>query len=71
MTVRNLTISLNSEKALVRAIDFHVEPDKTLAIVGESGSGKNLSRLAVPGLLPAEIQLQGKIVCKKCCLYSR
>ncbi|MCS3432482.1 ABC transporter ATP-binding protein [Klebsiella sp. BIGb0407] len=62
LTVRNLTISLNPENALVRAIDFHVEPGETLAIVGESGSGKSLSLLAVLGLLPAEMQVQGEIV---------
>jgi len=62
LTVRNLTISLNPGNTLVRAIDFHVEPSETLAIVGESGSGKSLSLLAVLGLLPAEMQVQGEIV---------
>lgn len=62
LTVSNLTISLNSDNTLVRAIDFHVEPRETLAIVGESGSGKSLSLLAVLGLLPAEMQVQGDIV---------
>jgi len=62
LTVRNLTLSLNAGNALVRAIDFHVEPGETLAIVGESGSGKSLSLLAVLGLLPAEMQVQGEII---------
>lgn len=70
LTVRNLTISLNTEHSLVRAIDFHVEPGETLAIVGESGSGKSLSLLAVLGLLPAEMQVQGEIVFKGMALHE-
>lgn len=62
LTVRNLTISLDAKNALVKAINFHVESGETLAIVGESGSGKSLSLLAVLGLLPAEMQVQGEIV---------
>jgi len=70
LTVGNLTISLNAENSLVRAIDFHVEPGETLAIVGESGSGKSLSLLAVLGLLPAEMQVQGEIVFKGMALHD-
>lgn len=70
LTVRNLTISLNTGNSLVRAIDFHVEPSETLAIVGESGSGKSLSLLAVLGLLPAEMQVQGEIVFKDMALHD-
>ncbi|MFH7826671.1 dipeptide ABC transporter ATP-binding protein [Kluyvera chengduensis] len=62
LNVRNLTISLDPRTALVREVGFHVEPGETLAVVGESGSGKSLSLLAVLGLLPSAMRVQGEIV---------
>lgn len=62
LNVRDLTIGLDPHTALVREVGFHVEPGETLAVVGESGSGKSLSLLAVLGLLPSEMRVQGEIV---------
>lgn len=62
LNVRGLTISLDPHSTLVNGVSFHVEPGETLAVVGESGSGKSLSLLAVLGLLPTPMRVQGEIV---------
>ncbi|WP_241721472.1 ABC transporter ATP-binding protein [Raoultella sp. HC6] len=62
LNVRDLTIGLDPRSTLVKGVSFHVEPGETLAVVGESGSGKSLSLLAVLGLLPTQMRVQGEIV---------
>ena len=62
LNVRGLTISLDPHSTLVNGVSLHVEPGETLAVVGESGSGKSLSLLAVLGLLPTPMRVQGEIV---------
>ena len=43
----------------VEAVNYSVEPGKTLAIIGESGSGKTVSSRAIMGLLPATARVSG------------
>lgn len=45
----------------VRGISYHVMRGEIVGIVGESGSGKSVSTTAIPGLLPANASLRGKI----------
>ncbi|MBQ3836985.1 MAG: ATP-binding cassette domain-containing protein, partial [Treponema sp.] len=45
----------------VRGISYYVKRSEILGIVGESGSGKSVSTTAIPGLLPANARVSGKI----------
>ncbi|MBQ7619661.1 MAG: ABC transporter ATP-binding protein, partial [Treponema sp.] len=45
----------------VRGISYFVKRGEILGIVGESGSGKSVSTTAIPGLLPANARVSGKI----------
>lgn len=45
----------------VRGVSYCVRRGEILGIVGESGSGKSVSTTAIPGLLPANARVSGKI----------
>jgi peptide/nickel transport system permease protein len=62
LLVEDLSIVLGREgrdTELVRGVSFKVVPGETRAIVGESGSGKTLSGLALNGLLPDVLSING------------
>ena len=61
LTVEHLCIETHSGHVLVDDLNFQLVAGKTLAIVGESGSGKSMSSLAILGLLPQTLRVQGKI----------
>lgn len=44
-----------------RGVSFDINKGEILGIVGESGSGKSVSTSAIPGLLPANAEMSGKI----------
>ena len=46
----------------VRGVNFYVKRGEILGIVGESGSGKSVSTTAIPGLLPSNACVYGKII---------
>jgi peptide/nickel transport system ATP-binding protein len=58
-----VNIQVGTQK-LVSNLSFSVDAGETLGIVGESGSGKSLTSLAIMGLLPANLHLNGKLVFK-------
>ncbi|MEP6624808.1 MAG: ABC transporter ATP-binding protein [Acidimicrobiia bacterium] len=65
LSVRDLSVSFQTDDGLVRAVDsvtFDVHENETVGIVGESGSGKSVSSLAILGLLPRSAKITGDIV---------
>ncbi len=55
LSVQNLTVEYHTESGIYRAVealDFDLEPCKTLGLVGESGCGKTTAMLALMRLLP-------------------
>lgn len=45
----------------VRGVSFSMRRGEVLGVVGESGSGKSVTTTAIPGLLPANARVSGKI----------
>jgi len=62
LSVENLSIGFGKDDAVVRDVNFAVQPGETLALVGESGSGKTVTCRAVLRILPRNAQIRtGKI----------
>ncbi|MFO1294566.1 MAG: ABC transporter ATP-binding protein [Rubrivivax sp.] len=60
ITIDELTVELQTESAIVRAIDalrLTIERGETFALVGESGCGKSMTALALMRLLPENGQV--------------
>ncbi|RYY78738.1 MAG: ABC transporter ATP-binding protein [Moraxellaceae bacterium] len=60
LNVTHLSISAG-QQTLVQDLNFDLHAGKTLAIVGESGSGKSISSLAMLGLLPPSLKVDGQV----------
>ena len=61
LTVSHLHIR-QQEQVLLHDLNFELHASETIALVGESGSGKSISSLALLGLLPEHLQVQGQAV---------
>lgn len=68
LSVENLAVSFRmlrgTKKVVVQAVkdvSFYINKGEILGIVGESGSGKSVSTTAIPGLLPQNAEMSGKI----------
>ena len=61
LTVRNLKILSENGIPLVRDVSFSVNPGEITCLVGESGSGKTLTSLAILGLLPGRMKVEGEV----------
>lgn len=61
LQVENLRITLRGTP-IVRGLSFTLDPGEALGLVGESGSGKSMTALAIMGLLPASMQVEGKVL---------
>ena len=60
LRVEHLNIA-HQQQVLVQDLNFSLHAGETLAIVGESGSGKSISSLAILGLLPRNLRIQGNV----------
>jgi peptide/nickel transport system ATP-binding protein len=61
LRIDNLRITLRDLK-LLRGLDLELDAGATHGLVGESGSGKSLTALAIMGLLPPAMRVEGQIL---------
>ncbi len=61
LKVQQLCIANETGQTLLDDLNFELYPAQTLAMVGESGSGKSISALALLGLLPETLSVDGKV----------
>jgi len=61
LRVEGLTVGFGGRE-VVHGISFDVAAGQTLGLVGESGSGKSATALAMMRLLPAEAEVNGRIL---------
>ncbi|MBF4521948.1 ABC transporter ATP-binding protein [Acinetobacter towneri] len=52
----------HQQQVLLHDLNFELHAGETIALVGESGSGKSISSLALLGLLPPHLQVQGQAI---------
>ncbi len=65
LKINNLNIGLFNQKKtnnITHNLTFSVGKNEILGVVGESGSGKSISTLAILGLLPKNINIEGEIL---------
>ncbi|SCC70995.1 ABC transporter ATP-binding protein [Acinetobacter albensis] len=60
LSVKHLKIR-HQQQELVEDLSFDLHSGETIAIVGESGSGKSISSLALLGLLPKNLEVEGQV----------
>jgi len=58
LSVENLSIGFGRDDAVIRDVNFALNPGETLALVGESGSGKTVTCRAVLRILPRKAQIR-------------
>nr|WP_315278226.1 dipeptide ABC transporter ATP-binding protein [uncultured Acinetobacter sp.] len=61
LTVSHLHIR-QQQQVLLHDLNLELHAGETIALVGESGSGKSISSLALLGLLPEHLQVQGQAI---------
>ena len=61
LTVANLSITTQAGVVLVDDLSYELKSGQTLAVVGESGSGKSIASLALLGLLPDSLTINGDV----------
>jgi peptide/nickel transport system ATP-binding protein len=64
LEVEHLTVSVDTPRGRAQAVrdaSFSLDRGRMLGIVGESGSGKTMTALALMGLLPEAMRLEGSI----------
>lgn len=65
LSIEDLSVRYHGQSADVSAVDrvsLHVAAGEIVAIIGESGAGKSAIAQAIPGLLPANARVSGKIL---------
>jgi peptide/nickel transport system ATP-binding protein len=60
LEVKNLTVAFGALE-VVRDVSLSLADGKTLGLVGESGCGKSVTMLAIMGLLPGHVTVEGSI----------
>ena len=61
LSVDKLSITTDAGIVLVDKLSYELRQGQTLAIVGESGSGKSIASLALLGLLPDNLTIDGEV----------